>query len=164
MAKRIVIDLDKCMAWGDESRATCSYLYHPGNNGVAWLRELAAYEVICRQCEQRSCIEACPTEALEQLDNGMLKRHNLRCIGCQSCVVACPFGTLVPAAFLFRGTMCDFCQGRGVEVPTCAETCSDDAIVYEDVTEGPDVHLIGDHLAVRARKWLKKEPVAVKGK
>jgi len=159
MAHRIVIDLDKCRECED-CTAACSYLYHPGNNGVAWLRELAAYELTCRRCELRSCIEACRNDALEQLDDGMLKRHNLRCVGCQSCNVACPFGTLVPAAFLFRETMCDFCRDRGVDVPTCVTTCPDDAITYEEVSGGDDLHVIGDFLAVRARKWMKKEPAA----
>ncbi len=163
MGKRIVIDLDMCRECAD-CTASCSYLYHPGNDGVAWLRELAAYELTCRRCEQKSCVEACANDALEKLEDGMLKRHNLRCVGCMSCTVACPFGTLVPAAFLFRGPMCDFCLDRGIDVPTCVATCPDNALKYEEIEEGDSVHIVGEHLAVQTHKWLKKEPVPAEKK
>ena len=156
MDKRIIVDLDACTNC-EECTAECGYLYHPDNVGVAWLREMAAYELTCRQCEQRSCVTACPNDAIEQLDDGMLKRHNLRCTGCQSCNLACPFGTLVPAAFLFRGAMCDFCQGKDIETPLCVSSCPEHAIAYETPAPASEIHMVGDHLAVRARKWAKKD-------
>lgn len=162
MSNRLVLELDICRDCG-ECKAVCSYTYHAGNDGVAWLRELATYELTCRRCAERSCVNACPRDALEEQEDGRLRRYNLRCIGCQSCSHACPFGNLVPAAFLFRDTMCDFCQGRNVDVPECVRTCPEHAITYEDVA-GPtdDLHLVGDHLAVRCRAWVKQEPVEEK--
>jgi Fe-S-cluster-containing hydrogenase component 2 len=160
MGKRIVIDLDACTAC-EECTAECSYLYHPGNVGVAWLREMAAYELTCRRCDEKPCVAACPNDALEQIEDGILKRHNLRCVGCQSCNMACPFGTLVPAEFLFRGAMCDFCRDRDVEIPDCVSSCPEHALTFEDPAPLPEMHMVGEHLAVRARKWAKKEVAQV---
>ena len=162
MAKRLVLQLDTCRDCG-ECKAACTYQYHVDNDGVAWLRELATYELTCRRCTERACVHACPREALEEQADGRLKRYNMRCIGCLSCSHACPFGNLVPAAFLFRDTMCDFCQDRGVDVPECVRTCPEHAITYEEVQEGDaDLHPVGEHLAVRCRAWQKREPVEVK--
>ena len=66
MSKRLVIDLDVCRDCA-ECPASCSYPYHGPNNGVARLRELAAYELVCRKCEVRSCVQACPVNAVEIL-------------------------------------------------------------------------------------------------
>jgi len=159
MSKRLVIDLDVCRDCG-ECTAGCSYPYHPDNNGVARLRELAAQELICRKCETRACVEACPNEALEERPDGVLVRHNMRCTGCLSCSIACPFGTIVPAALQFHDMMCDFCAGRVDGTPECVATCPLEAIAFEELpAEVPDLHLLGEHLAVRLTVWQKVEPV-----
>ena len=157
MTRRLTIDLDKCRDCG-ECTAQCSYPYHhPSNSGVARLRELAAQELACRRCEVRSCVLACPNEALEEDAGKVLRRYNMRCTGCLSCSVACPFGTLVPAALQFRDSACDFCAGRDGEAPACARTCPEKAITVADVSDDADTHLVGENLAVRSRVWQKVE-------
>lgn len=158
MAKRIVIDLDKWRDNPDED-VRCVYLYHPDNRGVATLREIAAFEVYCRRCEVASCVEACPHSALEKNDDGVLVRHNLRCVRCMSCAAACPFGTILDEALLFHAAGCDYCESLGEgAVPGCVESCSSGALEYREV--GPDeedVVLVGDKLAVTGRVWEKND-------
>ncbi|MFP4029249.1 MAG: 4Fe-4S dicluster domain-containing protein [Candidatus Brocadiia bacterium] len=163
MEQRLQINLDICRECED-CTATCGYPYHHPNNGVARLRELAAQELTCRQCEVQSCVLACPNDALEKDEDGILRRYNMRCTGCLSCSVACPFGTLIPAALEFRDSFCDACADRGEgELPECARTCPEDAIVIGSVDEDEEnVHLLGENLAVRSLVWQKKEPAESK--
>lgn len=49
--------------------------------------------VQCRQCENAPCVNVCPTNALVySADTVQLIKE--RCIGCQTCVLACPFGAM----------------------------------------------------------------------
>jgi len=157
MSSRLVVDLDKCRDC-DECTAACTYPYHGDNNGIARLREVAAFEITCRRCDARLCVEACPTEALQEREGGVLKRHNMRCTGCLSCALACPFGNVIPAALQFRDMACDFCAGRDGGSPECVSSCPLEALTVEDVSdEGENVHVLSDDLAVRAKAWQKIE-------
>lgn len=49
--------------------------------------------VQCRQCENAPCVNVCPTNALVY-DRNTVQLKVERCIGCQSCVIACPFGAM----------------------------------------------------------------------
>ena len=130
---------------------------------MARLREWAAFELVCRRCEVRACVEVCPNDALEANEDGVLVRHTMRCTGCLSCSHACPFGNIIPAALQFRDTACDLCATRGDGAPRCAETCPEDAIRLEEVGEGgDDLHLVADAFAVRSNIWLKEEPAQAK--
>lgn len=159
MSKRLVIDLDKCNEC-PECTAECSYPYHQDNQGIARLREAATQELLCRRCEVRVCVEMCPNDALHKREDGMLQRHNMRCTGCFTCTLACPFGNLMPAALQFRDNRCDFCAGRTDEVPLCVQSCTVGAVTVEEVSpDDPDIHLLGENLAVRSKVWQKIELV-----
>lgn len=49
--------------------------------------------VQCHHCENAPCVNVCPTNALIYKDN-TVQIVASRCIGCQSCVLACPFGAM----------------------------------------------------------------------
>ncbi|MBT8060349.1 MAG: 4Fe-4S binding protein [Xanthomonadales bacterium] len=96
--KYLVIDLakcdhcDSCRAGAD--RGSGSGFSRDCTGAMLALREHATFALICRRCQHASCIEACPFDALERTDEGTIRRHNLRCVSCKSCAVACPFGTI----------------------------------------------------------------------
>ena len=69
------------------------HFYHPDNNDLKKLYELITFGSICRKCKEAACIAACPKEALERDQDGKNVRHNMRCVKCNSCALACPFGT-----------------------------------------------------------------------
>jgi len=56
--KRLFIDLDK-LNRHSEWQVRCSYSGHPRNNGTAFIRETATYALICRRCEEGTCVLAC---------------------------------------------------------------------------------------------------------
>src|SRR5512143_2535698 len=49
--------------------------------------------VQCRQCEDAPCAKVCPTGALVHSHNSV-QVIQTRCIGCKSCVMACPYGAM----------------------------------------------------------------------
>ncbi|MTZ81890.1 formate-dependent uric acid utilization protein AegA [Citrobacter sp. JL978] len=89
--------------------------------------------VTCHHCEDAPCARSCPNGAISH-DNDSVQVNPKKCIGCKSCVVACPFGTmqivLTPVA---KGKVkatahkCDLCQGRE-QGPACVENCPAQAL------------------------------------
>jgi len=157
--KRLFIDLEIC---GKCPRCVtdCDYFYHPANNGLLSLRERAAMFVVCRRCENPVCVSACTREALEKDPDGHLRRYNMRCVGCKSCSIACPFGTLLPEVIPYAVSVCDYCLGivGGDKVPVCVGTCPLNAVRFEEVQEdaSKNNYVVNEHLVVHALPWKKQ--------
>ena len=160
MAKRLYIDLEKCREC-DSCSAKCSYFYHPYNNGVIYLREIGEFATTCRKCEKAPCVISCPHDALEKQENGILKRYNMRCVACNTCSYACPFGTIFPEVIPYATSKCDYCLNRLIEneKPMCIEGCEEDAIKYGEFEPNKKEYefLINDNLIVRSVPWKKEE-------
>lgn len=168
MPHRVVVNLDLLRS-KPQCDAQCSYPFRKPDAvaGPSWLRQKAGFEVFCRRCDDHPCVHACPFDALEHLEGGLIKRYNLRCVGCNSCMVACPFGTIVPAALVYKDGMCDLCVGRDKPAPLCCQTCPDRDFTWEDLPDAPadkDLRVVADRLAVRSKTFLKIEPTPVKKK
>ena len=48
----------------------------------------------CNHCADAPCVEICPTTALYDRSDGIVDFDNDRCIGCKSCMQACPYDAL----------------------------------------------------------------------
>ncbi len=163
--RRIMIDVPALIDSGaDIEKIECSYTYHRRNQGVFSLLEMVEFSTYCRQCEDAFCISACPKDALEHQDNGMIKRYNMRCVGCKSCVLACPFGTIFPEIINYVTSKCDLCLEKldddSEYVPACVATSPEGTFFMTgEITEDPEknIFLIGDHLAVKNPSWKRKE-------
>jgi Fe-S-cluster-containing dehydrogenase component len=152
----LFIDLDKCRKCRT-CKAPCSYRMHPGNDGVAGLREKAEFAVICRHCENPPCVKACPSAALEKGADGIPERHRLRCVACRSCAHACPFGAILPELLRIESAVCDLCLGRlrEGESPACVEGCGEGSILYGEFKSDERSFSIaaGGPLIVTAVPW-----------
>lgn len=162
MKKRLFIDLDICSEC-PECVAKCSYFYHPDNKGALTLLEIATYSIVCRQCEEGTCVKSCPTDALEKQQDGILKRYNLLCVSCKSCTHACPFGIIYPEIVPYIVAKCDWCIDR---VKTgdleCISSCPKGAVKFQAVKASPEenIYLVGDNLAVRSSvRWQREEAI-----
>jgi Fe-S-cluster-containing dehydrogenase component len=161
---RLFIDLDVCGA-GECKRCVveCSYFYHPENNGIISVAELAIYYLVCRKCEQPHCVNACPVEALEQQEDKdrLLIRHNMRCISCRSCSHACPYGTIYPENVPYIVHNCDFCLDRRdvKDEPLCIKTCPYGALKIMDLSSKlpENTFLAGKNLIVHSTHWEREK-------
>jgi Fe-S-cluster-containing dehydrogenase component len=89
--------------------------------------------VVCMHCEQPTCAEVCPADAIKRTADGVVQSaRRPRCIACGNCVVACPFG--VPEVYDDRLLMmkCDMCYDRSSigKKPMCATVCPSQALFY----------------------------------
>ena len=99
----------------------------------------------CRQCEDAPCANVCPNGAIAR-ENGFVHVMQERCIGCKTCVVACPYGAMEvvvrpvvrTSGFGMKVKMekaeankCDLCHTRP-EGPACIESCPTHALVCID--------------------------------
>lgn len=164
MGLKLFIDIPLLLESGtavDEIK--CSYLYHRSNQGSLSIIEIAEFGVYCRECKDAFCISVCPKEALQQQDNGLIRRYNMLCVGCKSCALACPFGTIFPEVMNYISSKCDYCLnqlGKNTFIPACVKTAPPGSILIKDMDmELPEehIHFVGEHLAVKSHSWLKRE-------
>jgi Fe-S-cluster-containing dehydrogenase component len=94
--------------------------------------------VICMHCDQPTCAEVCPADAIKRTDDGVVQTaRKARCIACNNCVLACPFG--VPKMHDAANLMmkCDMCYDRTSQggKPMCASVCPSQALFYGTAEE-----------------------------
>lgn len=109
----------------------------------------------CNHCDDAPCIEICPTSALFRAANGVVDFDDDRCIGCKSCMNACPYDAIYINPATNTANKCNFCNHR-VEVglePACVVVCPTQAIVTGDLDDpdSPVSKIVArDKVAVRA--------------
>lgn len=165
MGLKLLIDIPALLTQGSRlNDIECSYMYHRGNNGHLSMLEIAEFGVYCRECKDSFCVSVCPKEALERQENKLIKRYNMRCVGCKSCALACPFGTIFPEVINYITSKCDYClsylNNDASFIPACVRTAPSNAIIIKEMeSENPREHIyfVGDHLAVKCESWLRKE-------
>ncbi len=163
--KRLFIDIPALLESGAKAdQIECEYAFHRENNGAFSLLEVAEFAAYCRQCDDAFCISACPKEALEHMPDGTIKRYNMRCVGCKSCILACPFGTIFPEVLNYVSSKCDYCLNQlnknGSYIPSCVKTAPGESFqIVEIAEEDPEknIYFYGDHLAVKNANWRRKE-------
>ena len=56
-------------------------------------RSTQTIPVICMHCDSPTCAEVCPADAIKRSADGVVQSaRKPRCIACNNCVLACPFG------------------------------------------------------------------------
>ena len=134
--ERVILNIDRCI--GCRSCSAACYYGHRGMPNITFgIIEEGTLPFICRQCTEPPCVEACPVEALRQEENGITTRSQMLCIGCLSCVHACPFGVISPSLTRRQVAKCDYCQDRLEEggKPRCVVACPSGALVFEQCDE-----------------------------
>src|SRR6056297_1800151 len=123
------------------------------NHYLAERLENLSFLVLCNHCQNPPCVQACPTKATFQREDGIVMMDYHRCIGCRFCMAACPYGS---RSFNFRDPRpaieeenddfptrmrgvvekCNFCAERLAEgkMPACVEV-SEGALVFGDLED-----------------------------
>lgn len=139
----MVVDLRKCIGCG-----TCMHVCGQLNKvppGSQWRRVAERTVEVnseknrlfvttsCMHCNNPPCLDVCPSKATKHREDGIVYIDSDRCIGCHSCIVACPYDARsIPESNSFieeahgncetdgtqkdkiigTSTKCDFCRER----------------------------------------------------
>jgi len=79
----------------------------------------------CNHCTDAPCVAICPTKALFKRADGIVDFDSNRCIGCKSCMQACPYDALYIDPNSHTAAKCNYCVHRtevGLE-PACVVVC-----------------------------------------
>lgn len=166
MTKAILIDITKCLDCN-----ACTQACKMANNvpeGVFRTQihhfEAGVYPQVtvgfmkhaCKHCVEPACVEICPVNALSKTAEGPVVCDTDKCIGCQMCGKACPYGVPTYEQVERNGktqyllNKCTLCLDRadGGQGPACTESCPYGAAVSGD----------RDELLLQAYKRVKNYP------
>jgi Fe-S-cluster-containing dehydrogenase component len=89
--------------------------------------------VVCMHCDSPTCAEVCPADAIKRTGDGVVQTAlKPRCIACNNCVLACPFGVPKMNSSMNLMMKCNMCYDRtsiGLK-PMCASVCPSQALFY----------------------------------
>jgi anaerobic carbon-monoxide dehydrogenase iron sulfur subunit len=93
--------------------------------------------LVCQQCRQAFCIEACPAHALSREGgDAALTLDEQKCSSCGNCVDACPAGCIFLDNETNLPVSCDLCSGQ----PQCVMLCHSNCLTFvnDDNADDPD--------------------------
>ncbi len=96
--------------------------------------------ILCNQCNNPPCVRTCPTRATyKDKTNGIVMMDNKKCIGCKSCMIACPYDMRYFNEEKGAIDKCDFCfatrLSKGQKTTACAEACPADVRIFGDLSD-----------------------------
>jgi len=134
--KQLLLDPGRCI--GCKSCAAACYLGHLDTPGLAYeeMSQSEALPAVCRQCEDAPCVAACPRDAMYVDESGIVRRSLMRCTGCRSCVLACPFGVIDSEITRSQVGKCDLCADRTPygKLPRCVSICPSGALQFMELS------------------------------
>jgi Fe-S-cluster-containing dehydrogenase component len=113
----------------------------------------------CFHCEDAWCLAACPTRAVQRRDkDGIVSIEASLCIGCKSCMAACPWGAPQWDPVTKKAVKCDYCKDRldvGLQ-PACVTKCLTGCLTFGEAAD------IQDGRRERAAAALSGMPAAAR--
>ncbi len=91
----------------------------------------------CNHCANPPCVRICPVGAMYQRHDGIVEFDSSICIGCKSCIQACPYDSIYLDPDTHTAAKCHFCAHRiemGLE-PACVVVCPEHAIIAGDLDD-----------------------------
>jgi len=135
------VDLDKCS--GCKACVTACHSLNGLDEEETW-REVGllhggtylqpvqqAVTAACHHCVDPGCLNGCPVLAYEKdATTGIVRHFDDQCIGCQYCVLKCPYDAPKYSKRLGIVRKCDMCSSRlaSGEAPACVQACPSEAI------------------------------------
>jgi len=92
----------------------------------------------CHHCVDPGCLNGCPVKAYDKDPaTGIVRHLDDQCIGCQYCVMKCPYEVPKYSSTLGIVRKCDMCVNRlsAGEAPACVQSCPNGAIAITVVKQ-----------------------------
>jgi tetrathionate reductase subunit B len=96
--------------------------------------------ILCNHCNNPPCVRTCPTKAtFKDSTNGIVMMNDKKCIGCKSCMIACPYNVRYFNEEKGAIDKCDFCfskwLSKGKKTTACADSCPADVRIFGDLSD-----------------------------
>lgn len=93
---------------------------------------------LCNHCDNPPCVYNCPTGAsYKRAEDGLVLLKKYRCVGCKSCLAACPYDARYinhEKGFADKCTMCEHRIKEG-KSPACVATCVGGSRIFGDLDD-----------------------------
>ncbi len=122
--------------------------------------------VLCNQCNNPPCVRACPTRATyKDKKNGIVMMEYKKCIGCKTCVVACPYNARYFNEEKHAIDKCNFCfdtrLSKGEKLTACAAACPAGVRIFGDLSDtGSEVYRLIHQ--IERPVWVMRPEVGAK--
>ncbi len=96
----------------------------------------------CFHCENPWCVEVCPTDAMQKREkDGIVFVEPDLCVGCKTCITACPWGAPQWNPEEKKVVKCDFCMDRVDQgkKPACVTVCTTACLHFNKGEETPQI-------------------------
>ena len=161
----MVVDLERCVGCHACSvacktehsvplggfRTRVRYLERPDRPTIAFL------PLLCMQCQDAPCLDACPTEAIRRREDGRVDIDKSLCCGNKACIAACPYQAIYVDEASGTADKCDFCAHRtdlGLD-PACVSSCPTEALRFGDLDDPEDP--VASYARQRGARVFKEE-------
>ena len=134
MTAFLAIDVERCTGCRNcelACSATKTRTFNPKRSRIQILKDEnrnLIVPMVCLQCEEPLCQNACPNNAIVTNEFGVLTVDSEVCIGCGNCVSACVYGGIEVDPLTRKAVKCDLCDGE----PACVNACEYGAITLAE--------------------------------
>ncbi len=114
--------------------------------------------VLCNQCNRPPCVRVCPTIATyKDKTTGIVMMEDKKCIGCKTCMAACPYNARYFDEEKRAIDKCNFCYDtrltQGKKDTACVEACPAGVRIFGDLSDTSSdvyglVHQLGNRVWV----------------
>jgi Fe-S-cluster-containing dehydrogenase component len=137
------IDPNRCIGCNACVQACAECDTHKGHSMIQLdyidrKRSTQTVPVVCMHCDSPTCAEVCPADAIKRTGDGVVQTaRKPRCIACNNCVLACPFGIPKMNTGMNLMMKCDMCYDRTSvgKKPWCATVCPSGALWFATMEE-----------------------------
>ena len=100
--------------------------------------------VLCNQCNDAPCVRACPTRATyKDAVTGIVRMESKKCIGCKTCMLACPYDARYFNVEKKAVDKCDFCWetrlSKGEKQTACSAACPTGTRTFGNLTDPENI-------------------------
>ena len=149
--KQYALIIDHELCWGCK---TCEVACKQENRAVDGVRLISVLEEgaeiidgkldfvfrvnVCRHCDDPPCVDACPEEAIQKREDGIVVMDYEKCSGCEACIEACPYNAIALDEDKGVAQKCNLCHHRVDQglIRACADNvCLAHCIYFGDPKE-----------------------------